>query len=297
MTFRRTNSGLNNLYLFYGVDAVVYLEGGNSLTREDVDNGLYSNSTADIRYWQALFSFYRPGKRFQFCSIGSKQTVKSIADDVIRQNIKNIIVAMDRDFDNINATLTFNQNVIFTRGYSWENDAWRPEAVLEAYCIMSGSCKTEIQGETKTLLNYFDKCAYNLRGAVRADAVLSQNGSSLFCRDSYMRYIHISPVGYPDVNVGEIRKSLATARRREGKGVFSKTHFHTSPFIDCFGHLFAEYGYRILKYLLERVKKLPKIPKDYANALVVEKFVQLIANRLLPELKDHYDMEFARVVP
>lgn len=297
MTFRRTISGLNNSYLFYSVDAVVYLEGGDSLTREDVENGKFNSATDDIRFWQALFGFYRPGRRYQFCSVGSKETVKSIAKDIEQGHVHNVIAAMDRDFDNINNRIVSGDNIIYTLGYSWENDAWTPEAVSEAYCMLSGSCKTGIQSVEKSITQYFEECALHIRGAVRADAVLSQNGSSLFCRDSYMRYVEIARSGYPSVNIQEIRNSLKAARVRLGKPVHRTSNFSIKASIDCFGHLFAEFAYRLLKYLLENFNRLPKVPKSYAIPMVVEKFIQLLRDGSLPELKVHYDAAFARIAP
>lgn len=70
-----------------------------------------------------------------------------------------------------------------------------------------------------------------------------------------------------------------------------------SLLVDCFGHLFAEYAYRLLAYLLERRRNKPKLPKDYAASMIVEKFGQLLCNNLLPDLKAHYDSEFSRVLP
>jgi len=297
MTFRRSTSGLSNLCLFYRVDAVVYLEGGNSFTREQVENGDFSGSSDDIRYWQALFGFYKPDKNFKFCSVGSKETTKSIAEDIVQGRVHNIVVAMDRDFDAINGKIIANTNVIYTFGYSWENDAWSPPSVLESYCLLSGSCKTGVQSEKEIIDNYFTKCSQQLSGAVRIDAVLSQHDSSLFCRNSYMRYVHITRSGYPSVNLQEIRNSLKNARTIIGKPLLKKSNFHTSSLIDCFGHLLAEFAYRILKYLLEDVRQLPKIPKRYAISVVVKMFAQLLRDGHLPELRHHYEAEFARVLP
>jgi len=297
MTFRRTTSGLNNSYLFFGVDAVVYLEGGDSITKQDVENGIFSASTDDIRYWQILFGFYKPEKSYQFCSVGSKETVKSIADEIIQGRVQNVIVAMDRDFDNLNNRTLSHDNIIYTFGYSWENDAWTSEAVLEAYCVLSGSCKTGIHTEKEVIESFYEKISHDLHGAVYIDAVLSQNNSSLFCRNSYMRYVDIPRSGNPNVKVQEIKKSLTSARKRLGKPIFKKSNFHVMPLVDCFGHLLAEFSYRILQYLLDKVKNLPKIPKSYAISMVVEKFAQLLQDGDLPVLKNHYDVQFAGIMP
>ena len=158
-----------------------------------------------------------------------------------------------------------------------------------------GDCR--VQSEKELVEKYFAKCSQQLWGAVRIDAVLSQHGSSLFRRDSYMRYIDIARSGYPSVNLQEVKNSLKKSRALFGKPLIRRSNFHTSSLIDCFGHLLAEFAYRILKYLLENVSRLPKIPKSYAISVVVEKFAKLLRDGQLPELRDHYDAEFARVLP
>jgi len=296
MSFRRTESGLSNSYLFFGVDAVVYLEGGSSLCRNDVNKGDYTDATHDIRFWQTVFSLYRPDKTFKFCSIGSKETVSSIAQDILDGKIVNVIAAMDRDFDHINHRLLISSNVIYTHGYSWENDAWNEMSLKEAFCVLSGACKTKMQIETDIIEKYYNDLALCLRGPTRMDAVLSQHENSFYNRGSYMRYVKIEQNGQPAVDREQIKSSMLDVRQRIGKPIVRKSPFVISPLVDCFGHLFAEYAYRILVFLLEKVRNNPKIPKDYATSMIVEKFGQLLAHGLLPDLKQHYDSEFSRVM-
>lgn len=296
MSFRRTESGLTNLHLFFGVDAVVYLEGGESLSREEVDSGVYADSTNDIMFWKTIFSIYRPERKYKFCSIGSKNTVKSIALDIKEGGINNVIVAMDRDFDHINARLIEAENIIYTFGYSWENDAWNKTALMEAFCALSGACKTGVQEESGIIDHYYRDCASKLKWATRIDALLSQYDNSLFDRNSYMRYVKIEKNGMPTVNWEQVKTSMSLARQKLDGPIVRKTSFTVSFLVDCYGHLFAEYAYRILTYLLEKIRRNPKIPKNYATSMVVEKFGQLLLNDSLPELIRHYDSEFSNVV-
>jgi len=297
MSFRRTESGLTNLYLFFGVDTVVYLEGGSSICRDDVDQGLYADSTQDIRFWQTIFNIYRSDKKYKFCSVGSKETVKSIATDIMEGRVNNVIAAMDRDFDHINGRLLVANNIIYTYGYSWENDAWNKAALREAFCSLSGACSTKINTEAEIIDEYFHEITLKLRGAIRLDAVLSQYDNSFFDRTSFMRYVEIKRNGMPIVNLEQINNSLAEVRNKVDGTILRKNHFVLSPLIDCFGHLLAEYVYRILSYLLEKLRKNPKLPKDYASSMIVEKFGQLLKNDLLPDIKQHYNSEFSRVTP
>ena len=82
MTFIRTASGLSNLYLFVGVDAVIFLEGGDSITSEDVESGKFSDCSPDIQFWRGLFDIYLPALKFDFRSVGSKSTLSRIAQEI-----------------------------------------------------------------------------------------------------------------------------------------------------------------------------------------------------------------------
>lgn len=297
MTFRRTVSGLSNFYLFVGADAVVFLEGGLSISRDDVDNEEYTSSSSDIRFWQTLFSIYRPEVNYQFRSVGSKETVKSIALDIKAGRIKNVVAAMDRDFDAINNRLIQSDNILYTRGYSWENDAWNSAAILEAFCTLSGACKNDVADESKVLNQLLSMFSTQLSRVVRIDAILSQYENSLFDREKPKRYVTIEKNGSPGLNAAQIKISLADARKKVTIPIFRKTNFKTDGYLDCFGHLFAEYAYRILAYLVEKMRKLPKIPKEYATGMVVEKFGQLLSMGFLPGVKQHYDIQFAGISP
>jgi hypothetical protein len=295
MSFRRTASGLSNSCLFHGVDFVVYLEGGHSFSRDEVDRGHYTNATQDIRFWQAIFYIYRPQKRYKFCSVGSKAIVSSIAKDISDGAISNSIAAMDRDFDHISGKLLTSDNVIYTNGYSWENDAWNEIALSEAFCTLSGACRTGIHAESKVINESYADFSSCLRGCTRMDAILSQHGNSFYCRTSYVRYVRIEPNGRPMINRQQLRSSMTKVRIECGRPIVRKNPVSVSPLLDCFGHLFAEYAYRVLAYLLEKIRKCSKVPKDYATGMVVEKFGQLLKAGMLTGLKTHYDSEFSRV--
>lgn len=297
MTFCRTPSGLSNFYLFVGADAIVFLEGGKSIGGEDVANGKFTELSSDIRFWQTLFEIYRPDKKYQFRSVGSKEIVKSIAYDIAAGKVTNVIVAMDRDFDHINERIISSYNVLYTKGYSWENDAWSKTTILEAYCTLSGACKSNVEKEVEIIERVMDVFSSRMWGAIRIDAILSQYKSSVFDREKPVRYVHIGKNGYPSINMDQVKNSLAGARIKIGKPIFRKSELYINAFLDCFGHLFAEYAYRLLGYLLEKFRGLPKMPKEYATGMVVEKFGKAIAGGILPELKQHYDAEFLRAMP
>jgi len=297
MTFRRTESGLSNLYLFLGVDAVVFLEGGNSINRKDVDNGLFTKSSSDIRFWQKLFKIFLPDREYQFRSIGSKENVKSIAFDIVEGKITNVIVAMDRDFDHINEKIIKSNNIIYTKGYSWENDAWNKITMIETYCSLSGSCTNNVANEKIAIEKAMEEFSTHLHDAIRKEATLSQYGISVFDREKPRCYVLVKSNGSPTINIDQVNKSISSAMSCKEEVPTKELEFCINDSMDCFGHLLAEYAYRLLAYLIEKVRKLPKIPKEYATGMVVDKFAEAIEKDQLPELKQHYNVEFSRVMP
>lgn len=184
MAFTRTPSGLSNQHRFYGVDAVVFLEGGKeSYTKQEVLAGQFKSNTLDIKFWQKLFGFYKPDKKYQFRSIGSKKTVNEIAELVV-QGVKNVYVAMDRDHDRLKNKLKDGPGLFYSFGYSWENDVWDAEIIEEVFYAFIPVCQTtiKVKNDINEIYQQFLKDA---RWLVYADILLIyKEKTGLFPRGS-----------------------------------------------------------------------------------------------------------------
>ena len=295
MTFLRTNSGLSNLHLFVRADIVVFVEGGKSYSCDDVDSGLYNSNSSDIRFWQVLFSIYRPEKDYKFRAVGSKEVVKIIAQEIKSGHVSKVVVAMDRDFDHINSRIISSDNVLYTFGYSWENDCWSDTTILQAYCSLSGSCNNYAANKITFIKEAISQFSRSLHGAVYLDAILSQYGSSLFDRKKHGRYISLDTYGMPSINMSQIKLSIGQARNVNPRPILRKTPILLEVLKDCLGHLLADYGFRLLSYLLKKTNGLPKVPKEYAASMLVEKFGQALSEEEYLNVRNHYDLEFSRV--
>lgn len=109
MSLERTNYGLNNEHLFYNVSLVVYCEGKES-----------DGSTHDEMFWSKVISSY--GVRCVCKSRGSKTNIVPLALRAIQGDVRNVAFAMDRDYGDYHALPVEDERVIYTFGYSWEND-------------------------------------------------------------------------------------------------------------------------------------------------------------------------------
>lgn len=110
-TFTRSNSGINNAHLFHGVDYVLYVEGRQA-----------ARNSPDHLFWSVCLRNWLPSKRVHVKPIGSKKNVKSIARNIISRDLKRTLAAMDRDYDNSSGFIIHDNRVLYTYGYSIEND-------------------------------------------------------------------------------------------------------------------------------------------------------------------------------
>lgn len=81
-------------------------------------------------FWGSIFSRYLPHLRYKFRAMGSKENIVPIAEKLSGAQISNAIVVMDRDHDSYRDCMVKHPCVIYTYGYSWENDAWRAELII-----------------------------------------------------------------------------------------------------------------------------------------------------------------------
>ena len=109
--FSRTAFGLSAEHLFHNVDLMVYCEG---------IEGEGEASTLDEAFWRQVLS--RNGKRVKCKSLGPKNTLFGMAELVTTEDIKNVAVAMDRDYDHLRGNTIHHHRVLYTLGYSWESD-------------------------------------------------------------------------------------------------------------------------------------------------------------------------------
>lgn len=288
MIFRRTSKGISNQHLFHAVDYIVFVEGGESYSKKEVYEGKFDASTTDILFWMGLFSHYLKTKKFQFRSIGSKATLHSIIEDIENGLIEHVYVAMDRDHDLFINNLPSNKYVIYTYGYSWENDVWNPviiQDVLETICSAS-NVDVNIYKEISRLYDAFFK---NMHKAVCADAFLyCQDGKSLIPREKYLACLNFGKKIPPSVKLTKIHELLSTINHESNKiDSFEKKHQIFSS-RDCYGHLVADFCYWLIIYLMNKIKKLTSIAKYFINCIAIKQFIINLANDEFTDLDIHY---------
>ena len=276
MSFRRTSQGLSNLHLFVGVDLVVFTEGGpRTISKENAILGDFEASAMDIVFWRELFRCVRSDLNVDFRALGSKNTLIEIARDVIHDEISSVCVVMDRDYDSHFSSLLKSPNVVYTRGYSWENDLYNAELIENVFFEIALVSRNTVKVK-KSIHNTMKSAVSDLRWLTYADALLCIGGSALFDRKNAE-----SAVSH-GTQLPHIRREWLTAELRKkryeiGKFRLWKRFVKLNPKRDCYGKVLFMLAYKILFCLINSHTNLPSLPKHYANVLMIKGFSDWLA--------------------
>ena len=281
MTFHRTPSGLANLHLFYRVDAIVFVEGGDpSCSLADIIDGVYDTVSQDIRFWSIILGAYAPLRRFQFRAIGSKLNLLALADYIAANSIANVLVCMDRDADDVTGTMRTSNAVLYTRGYSWENDVWIPSTVTAIFYDVCVVAKTglDVRAHIEEAFRHFSA---SIRGVIKADILLLQNGMDGINRSAIRSSLRTSKHTAPSIDCGHLRRAIRERRKVVSDSICRTSTRPVKPLADCYGHLQAEFAFHVLVHLLRKHCKMKTIPKHLISAAALTRFeLQLAQNAL-----------------
>lgn len=202
--FERTAVGQQNRALFYSVDYICYVEGG----------GGCSDRSADCIFWEQVLSTFRPDIKFVFLARGGKPVLESLARKVQDDNIKNTVVAMDGDYDRVTGNLIVDPRVLYSYGYSWENDIYDIAYINELvrHISLKPSLRPEIIAYIESCYSAFAESVHRLK---QVDLLAFIAGSSVMPRDASGRIIKSHPeTSTPNIDKSEILKLVKEANRR-----------------------------------------------------------------------------------
>lgn len=268
MRFTRTRAGISNQHLFHNVDYVVYVEGGRrSYNLEDVFYGKCSDSSTDIAFWRNIFNKYGINKKIKFKSIGSKSTARKIAAEVRDNNISNTIVALDRDYDGVLDNLIDSPKIIYSYGYSWENDLWRKDTILQVAIKLNHF--QIIPQEIIEKVNEIYRLFYaKITRHIRVDITATCNGVSYMPKNSGEELLCI--IGkLPYVNVKRLKQLLTSINQSKSRRIVLNKKLTIYPEHDCYGKLVRSFGYNVLKWIGSKLKSFKTLSKDMADCLLL----------------------------
>jgi len=240
MTFERTKSGQQNRAAFLGVDYVCYVEGG----------GGSSDFSDDVVFWRTVLEILRPDLKIHFLARGGKPELETRARDIIARNIGHALVAMDSDFDELLGDKITDRRVLYTHGYSWENDIFpKPMlAILYAHNIRAASPPA---AEASELSNKYDEISARVLWPVRADYYALVAKSSVLPRNAPGRVIsRCRTTGYPLVQHAEVRKLCRQANSGTKARTLPTLTKLAEPMRYCAGKVYAHIMYLLVTGVL-----------------------------------------------
>lgn len=280
MAFTRTTSGLRNQHLFHKVDIVMYVEGGISFSLTEVIEGAFSNDSIDSLFWNQIFTKLST-KKIKFKPIGSKNSVSKIAQLIIDKNLTTVYSAMDQEFDMIYNLNFSSGNVLYTHGYSWENDVWNEKVIRKVINILSAN------SIDKNIVNqHFKKFLKEIKYSVYADGYLFGKSSSFFPRPGgHLKLVEC------DINLETKLKHAEIATIINNKNLKKSTiySFGNRKNIEvkrnCYGHLLGDFCSKLIQFILKKYYSLSGIKTEFIRRIAITIFFDYIS----VEVRNHYD--------
>jgi hypothetical protein len=289
--FQRSNSGLSNLYLFHRVDAVVFVEGGiRNLSLAAVEEGHFNEAAYDAKFWALLFRRFLPKFRFQFRPVGSKTTLLELAGLVSHEEVRNVVVCMDRDFDHFLGRLIRHPRIFYTHGYSWENDVWSLGSTTAVFKKLNN--RTDCDAALAELRVAFALFSRTMKWPLLAHALLVTNTMLEVTNADLEQAVMRGAGKMPVVNCAHLRQRIKEARPRHPK---PRVRFPVSATFsvanDCYGHLLATYAFHTVAYLLRQHCSVRSLGKDVAASIAIDVSYGGIMKD--PNKRSHYQQHFS----
>lgn len=269
MVFLRTTSGLSNYNSFYKVDLLVFVEGGSeSFSFQDIKSGKTNELSVDVKFWNNTINYFGSKKKIKILAVGSKGTLTQIAQKIKSAEIINCCVAMDRDHDDMDDEFKNVGGVLYTYGYSWENDVWDKNVIEElffTFCPLSRS--DEIMPDIERLYNRFLQL---IEGIVKLDVYLFRKGRGFsYFTKFYKKTIAYKRESEPKVNIKKTEEIIQNEKKKNNiKRVRVKID---SVRRSCRGHLYGKFCFWILLYLLKKYKTEIKTAEEVVSFVAIDK--------------------------
>jgi hypothetical protein len=287
MTLRRTAGALHSLNIFYRVDIVVFCEGGESLSYEDALNTSHTDGTLDSLYWDTIVKSYDIQKKYHVKSVGSKSTLRLIAEDVRDLNIASISICMDSDYERIRGVHYDGPRVAWTMGYSWENDVVS-SPVLESILLMLVGSGAPGSEALQDLRERVSRLQQGLQRWTEIDISLCARGrAGLFDREKPLATIDMSNPPTARQAVLSHRLAAAGYKRRPRKVI---SVGFGDVVIVCFGKLISKALYHSVTTSIGCVATM-KISYEVFMRLAISETMKAVAAGTLPSHQAHFQSQ------
>ncbi|QCI93896.1 DUF4435 domain-containing protein [Novosphingobium sp. EMRT-2] len=284
--FDRSASGRRNRALFYNVDRIVYVEGGRD------DKG--AMESFDGLFWRRVLGVVRPELRLRILPRGGKDQLIALAKGMDSSDEGKVIVAMDRDYDGIFRRTIDSKFVLYTYGYSFENDIFTPLALEDLFLNLCPVCDDTVDFShlINELIDEFCKDAW---WAQLADVCGGIVARKVIDRDHAPKYMMNNIYGCKP----KLSKSALSIDVYKANSGSPRDRVRNIPYKKCHlpdfsvGHLYASFCYKIITYLHNIYSNTAKLTKDSVTSSAIANFAAHIAAAPQSKLGAYYQEALA----
>lgn len=280
--FTRTGSGLENEHLFHRVDYVVFTEGEHG----GVDS-------IDGLFWARVFASWLPTKRVRIKLMGGKPVVRKIARQIVQRNLQQTIAALDRDYDDWDGKALVSDRVVYTWGYSVENDLLSGNSLCailaalfrqaEAPAALTTTIRTEMAG--------LDSLCTRV---IALDYAYFRSQYALLDREKPGKTIQPAPRGSapPTINRAGIRSQIESARAQVAQRWYGPIPPRTCP-QRLVGRIWAYFVYHLIVAVVKSHSPGQSVTKDHFLDLALEKWKTFGSDFPQDPISVHYSTALA----
>jgi len=280
MTFMRSKSGIANFSKFVGADIIVYIEG-------KINEKNTASVTYDEHFYNSLLGAIFPSKIVKVKCVGCKKAAIDYALSIDLGTTKANVVVVDRDAEDVTRTLLNFQSIIYTYGYSWENDFWSN--------ALSGKTLSQLtlnESDTTTFIQRAQDLTDKLKYISALDIVCHIVGEALLPKNGGACGINFSlssPNPLPKTEVDRIKlkyKSLQAFRCAVCKKYLAiAKSFSPEKIIQ--GHLWEHVMLRLIVTLAKG-----QIANSFVKNIAMENFRKNPPGFMSPQAYSYYQSEF-----
>lgn len=285
MTFTRSSNGISNYKNFLNSDIIIFSEGGNiGRIIDNPDDDVWS---IDSIFWRTIFLKYLPNITVRIKSLGSKNNVLPYAEKILANEVSSSIAVMDRDFDLYNNKLISHPCVIYTQGYSWENDAWRAGILICALCELhpNGMISQKTIDEILSRYLHFSK---TINRVVLFDILCSAQDLPGIPED-FGSIVEVFNGVQCRIRKDEFKKLIKKAKENKKTAFKYIGNSKINPITDCYGKLFAEFAFGVMTEFYKKITGLKVLNRQHADQLVATAISKNTAYQFDPDLCNYYE--------
>lgn len=275
--FTRSNSGLSNQHLFHGSDLIVFTEGGRkALSYDAVLQGEANYISPDIKFWDGLLKACNFNVDYSIRAIGSKSTLKILCEKIAAGEIRNIVVAMDRDMDYSDEDIYLSPYILYTKGYSWENDAFKKSLTLKQIetMVLSVALPPEARSEIEQAYNKFKRFG---RHILKFEFGFRSQGIRFISDVRGDRFYNSKKS--PNIRIEQVYDILKEKKEMVGKGVkFSRLERDICPMEGVYGKLIMAQSLSAISYICRKYSSINSVPTDMIVAAMIDRFLNYMRN-------------------